>query len=320
MDLYEQLLKLKLTSKQLDTFKFPKEDPNNENGALVESSHPPTPPINFSSSIRLCMRCLKKFNVDDSGFPIKQEECQYHKSQIWPSVFLVNPEPRYPCCRKLVNSPGCCKTKYHVVNGSYHPSFTKGYVRSKPIEKKDSFPGIYAVDCEMCETTIGKELIQVSVVDYDGNSFYDTLVKPENPILDPNTMYHGIEEEKIINATITLKDVQVKFLSFIFEETILIGHNLDNDLKVLKFIHKNIVDTSVVFPHFRGIPFKNSLDYLVEVHNLDIPTSETNKCKNDAWSSLMLLKKKIGFLQTKKRKNNDDCLIKNKRINQTDNL
>lgn len=47
--------------------------------------------------------------------------------------------------------------------------------------------GVYALDCEMCYTTHGLELTRVTVIDEDCNVMYETLVKPQNPIIDYNT-------------------------------------------------------------------------------------------------------------------------------------
>lgn len=49
--------------------------------------------------------------------------------------------------------------------------------------------GVYALDCEMCYTTQGLELARVTVINEDSNVVYETLVKPDNPIIDCNTRY-----------------------------------------------------------------------------------------------------------------------------------
>lgn len=47
--------------------------------------------------------------------------------------------------------------------------------------------GVYALDCEMCYTTQGLELTRVTVIDEDYKVIYETLVKPQNAIIDYNT-------------------------------------------------------------------------------------------------------------------------------------
>lgn len=48
---------------------------------------------------------------------------------------------------------------------------------------------IFAVDCEMCVTANGMELTRVSVVDESMTLVYDSVVKPDLPIIDYLTRY-----------------------------------------------------------------------------------------------------------------------------------
>jgi RNA exonuclease 1 len=43
---------------------------------------------------------------------------------------------------------------------------------------------VIGLDCEMCKTEQGSEITRVTLVDFQGNTLYDQLVKPENPIID----------------------------------------------------------------------------------------------------------------------------------------
>ena len=43
------------------------------------------------------------------------------------------------------------------------------------------------LDCEMSYTTGGCELTRVTVINADGKTVYEQLVKPDNPIIDYNT-------------------------------------------------------------------------------------------------------------------------------------
>jgi RNA exonuclease 1 len=53
-------------------------------------------------------------------------------------------------------------------------------------------------------------------------------------------------------------------MGFINAHTILIGHGLENDLRALKLVHTTLIDTSIVFPHYYGLPYRRSLKSLVK--------------------------------------------------------
>lgn len=40
---------------------------------------------------------------------------------------------------------------------------------------------------------------------------------------------------------------------------IVCGHDLSNDLALLKIKHNAFIDTLALYPHFLGLPFKNKL-------------------------------------------------------------
>lgn len=121
-------------------------------------------------------------------------------------------------------------------------------------------PGVYGVDCEMCYTSVGLELTKVTIVGIDGRMVYESLVMPEHEIIDYNTRFSGITERDLNRGvTKTIKEVQNDLNGFINADSILIGHGLENDLRALNLIHARIIDTSLVFPHFYGLPYRRSL-------------------------------------------------------------
>lgn len=61
----------------------------------------------------------------------------------------------------------------------------------------------------------------------------------------------------------SLADVQKRLLKIVKPSDILIGHSLENDFKACRFVHKRVIDTSVLYPHQKGGPYKNALRYLV---------------------------------------------------------
>lgn len=61
-----------------------------------------------------------------------------------------------------------------------------------------------------------------------------------------------------------LSDIQELLRCLIGADTIIIGHSLDTDFKALQLIHHRVVDTSALFPHPSGLPYKHQLKKLVK--------------------------------------------------------
>lgn len=59
------------------------------------------------------------------------------------------------------------------------------------------------------------------------------MIRSQNLFLSP-FRFSGITKEKMRNVTKTLEEVREELFKFIFKNTILIGHSLENDLKALK--------------------------------------------------------------------------------------
>lgn len=91
-----------------------------------------------------------------------------------------------------------------------------------------------------CLTEHGSELTRITIIGEDGKVIYDELVLPTNPITDYLTKYSGMTEKRLSGVTTRLADVQKKLKELINYDTILVGHSLENDMKVLKvhdFVH-----------------------------------------------------------------------------------
>ncbi|KAM9509922.1 RNA exonuclease 1 homolog [Guaruba guarouba] len=186
---------------------------------------------------RVCCRCGEIYAVTSSGAHQRKEECNYHSGEVLKQRVPGGVEKRYSCCERVVGSPGCQIAK--------------------------------------CYTTRGLELTRVTVVDSKLEVVYDAFVKPDGKVVDYDIRLSGVKENDLKNTSTTLRAVQAVLLNLFSVDTILIGHNLENDLFALKLIHDMVVDTSVVFPHPLGLPHKRTLrsltaDYLRRIHQDDV--------------------------------------------------
>ncbi|KRY24013.1 RNA exonuclease 1 -like protein [Trichinella patagoniensis] len=196
---------------------------------------------------------------------------------------------QHTCCKGDLQSDGCCMANCHVTRVSPE-SELNNYIHTAGFKQKKK--SVFALDCEMVYTTIGSMLARVTVVDWNLETVYERLVKPPGALLDCNTRFSGITEQELAKAEWTLEDVQ-KDLSEIFSpDSILIGHSLDCDLRALKLIHMKVVDTSVVFPHRRGLPYKRALkslamEYLKKIIQENVGGHDS---KEDASACMELMK------------------------------
>ncbi|XP_038675684.1 RNA exonuclease 5-like isoform X1 [Scyliorhinus canicula] len=137
-----------------------------------------------------------------------------------------------------------------------------GFVQSGCTAKVTDRSPLLGLDCEMCLTLQGTELTRVSIVNAEGHCMLDELVKPDNLILDYRTRFSGITPMMLMPVTTKLCDVQAKLKKILPKDAVLVGHSLNNDLKALKMIHPNIIDTSLLF--FKGLCQKLKLKVLAK--------------------------------------------------------
>lgn len=157
-----------------------------------------------------------------------------------------------------------------------------------------SNPKAIAIDCEMCETTDplsgaknSKALCRISVVNAEKPEevLLDTLVKPAWPVTDYRSWINGIKKEHLDGVEFTLRHAQAFMMALCSEETVIVGHAVQNDLAALNMEHHCNVDSSCLFFAKDSKSASVSLKDLVQgVFQTTMP--ETHDSVNDARKAL----------------------------------
>lgn len=99
----------------------------------------------------------------------------------------------------------------------------------------------------------GSELIRITLVDYFSSTvLLDSLVIPDVPMLHYNTKYSGVRWEDMAEARRTRNCIfgrdaaRAAVWRFVGPETIVVAHSGNNDLRALRWIHHNVLDTNLV--------------------------------------------------------------------------
>jgi len=275
-------------TKKLDNIKKLATTPNDQTAAIMNQT---------------CKRCNKTFQLrsKDYFYLTSNSECIFHWGKLRNVRVDKAIEHKYSCCSGGMDSQGC-DTGKHVYDGIYNGNGNglnlTGYVQVSLLSNEEDTKlsnNVYALDCEMCYTTKGLELTRISIVDMHLNEVYESLVKPDTQILDYNTRWSGLTEESLKNCNKKLKHVQSDLMKLFNKNTILIGHSLESDFKALKLIHTNVIDTSVVFPHKMGAPYKRALrnlmsEFLQKIIQEDVQGHDS---KEDAAACVSLMIWKI---------------------------
>uniref|UniRef100_A0A7I4Y181 Exonuclease domain-containing protein n=1 Tax=Haemonchus contortus TaxID=6289 RepID=A0A7I4Y181_HAECO len=244
---------------------------------------------------RLCSRCHKEFRLDPKG-NVVTAECIYHFKGLQRRGGMRG-ESYFSCCGADRNTPGCCVAEAHV-SDTLNAEALREFCPTPPSRGEDDPRNekVYAMDCEMVYGVWGPELARVSVVDMDNKLVLDLIVKPHNRVIDYNTRFSGLTANQVEASTIDLFEAQNRLFELVNDQSILIGHSLESDLKAMRLRHEKVVDTAVVYEHRQGFPFKRALrnlasEYLQKIIQED---DSGHDSQEDAATcmSLMLLKAK----------------------------
>jgi len=177
------------------------------------------------------------------------------------------------------------------------PILTSGQIKSR------AKSAVFGLDCEMVRTSAGSELARVTLIQLNPTDndveavkvVLDSLVKPRRSVQDYLTQYSGITAKMLHGVSTRLEEIQATLLALICKDDILVGHSLENDLRVLGLVHGYIVDTAILF---RGEDCrKHSLKHLsacllqrkIQQGHTGVISSSVGHCsEEDAVASLIL--------------------------------
>ncbi|KAG1496787.1 hypothetical protein G6F53_012104 [Rhizopus delemar] len=207
----------------------------------------------------VCDRCQKVYVVKDILDKSDAEVCLHHPRRM--KTVLVNGEKKrvYRCCEDALESIGCARGPHVYKEDNLNALHNKiPFIRAPAYDSNNTNRRkLVALDCEMGYTTAGMELIRLTVVDEEKNMLLDELVLPSNMVIDLNTQFSGVKTLEGVKHD--LFSLRKELFKYVDQDTVIVGHGLENDMCALRLIHTKIVDTVALFPHKAGLPYRNSL-------------------------------------------------------------
>jgi DNA polymerase III epsilon subunit-like protein len=210
----------------------------------------------------------------------------------FPCVHVPLPEGSEDAAAAAVTTPAASAAN----ESSSSSSSSSAAAPSESPASSTSSPRLFGMDAEMVYTSVGLELARLTVVDESGTTVLDELVRPARPVVDYNTRFSGITAPMLESVTTTLQDVRARVAAMVSANDVLVGHSLENDLRVLHLLHRRCLDTALLYSHPRGPPYKLSLKSLCAAHLArDIQTGGNagHDSAEDALAALDLAKLKL---------------------------
>ncbi|CAO3681038.1 unnamed protein product [Rhizopus stolonifer] len=195
-----------------------------------------------------CDRCKNAYVLKDILENADAEACLYHPQRM--ITLLINGEKKrtYNCCQDAQESNGCTRGPHVYKEDDLHILHSKIPFTLAPPHSPDNKERrkIVALDCEMGYTTAGMELIRLTVVDDKKKKLLDELALPSHMVIDLNTKYSGVKTLEGVKHD--LRSLKRELFRYVDQDTIIVGHGLENDMCALRLIHTNIIDTVNVSP------------------------------------------------------------------------
>ena len=223
------LLSLLVSRRHLEEYWYPREalNPSQASNLFCDLDAP-----------KKCRRCGTEFipSRQDSDPSI---DCRYHPER---QERLAGTRV-YSCCLAGTGASGCVSASFHVHehrNQGKRGEQVYHFCRLPSASSAQASPGFLALDVEMFYTRGGYEASRLTLVDFHSEAVVlDCLVHPRHgPVLDYNTRFSGISADMYQPGgelpVFTFDQLRERLGELIGPETVLIGHSLDNDLRVLE--------------------------------------------------------------------------------------
>ncbi|GAA5891701.1 hypothetical protein JCM6882_006172 [Rhodosporidiobolus microsporus] len=280
----------------LGRFGYPVEVPEGEGGDRVTEE----------GNVRECDRCKKEYVVKGALGEDELHACSYHFGRMVTEKIAGTRQRVYSCCPSAGAPP--CQTGPHTFKDDSLPAlhsrvpFLSSSTLRSSLPDSASLPpavDVAALDCELVYTTSGMSLARVTVLSASGSVLLDEHVRPPSgsSVVDLNTRFSGVQKEDLDKAVLDVAGVRKALAQFMDEETVFVGHGVENDLRALRLVHFKVIDTAILFPHPNGGTWRYSLrnltkDILGKFIQQDDPTVG-HSAKDDAEAALELVRWKV---------------------------
>ncbi|GAA6062967.1 hypothetical protein JCM10212_005726 [Sporobolomyces blumeae] len=260
--------------------------------------------ITEQGKVRNCDRCKKEFVVQAELSPADKEACAYHFGKMITEKIAGTRQRVWSCCPSPDARP--CQVGPHVFkdedpsalhsrvpfisSANLCPNRRSTTSTTKPLD-------LVALDCELLYTLSGLSLARLTVLDASGSLVLDEHVRPPSTVVDLNTRYSGIQPQDLDEAILGIVGVREKLGEVMDENTIVVGHGVENDLKALRLVHLRVIDTAILFPHPNGGTWRYALRTLTkDILKKFIQDSDPtigHSAKDDAEAALELVRWKV---------------------------
>lgn len=186
----------------------------------------------------------------------RSNQCHYHPG-LRQKINGIN---IYKCCNR--SGPGCKFQAYHSYTSidSRLLNQNTNLITAPPAFISLPKRRVVALDCEMVSVQGGAtELALLCAIDVlTSEILIHKYIKPDKRITDYRTKWSGVTPAKMNEAVAKnqayfgWKAARTALLSYIDNETILVGHALHHDLQVLNLIHTRCVDSGILAKNVSG--------------------------------------------------------------------